>query len=124
MDRLRGIIRKVVEGKQDPDKLLKGRPKPLLPSRKARFKARVSLNNEASESATLVEIIAEDRPGLLYDLGRTFSDLGCNIEVVMIDTEAHKALDVFYVTAGGQKLDSVLGEKLKAALLLACVGEH
>ena len=30
VDRLRGIVRKVVEGKQDAAKLLKGRPKPLL----------------------------------------------------------------------------------------------
>ena len=29
MDRLRGVVRKVVEGKQEADKLLRGRPRPL-----------------------------------------------------------------------------------------------
>ena len=58
-------------------------------------------DREETEAATLVEIIAEDRPGLLYDLAHAISAAGCNIEVVMIDTEAHKALDVFYVTSNG-----------------------
>ena len=120
VDRLRGIVRRVVEGKQDASKLLRGRPKPLLPSRAARLKPRVVLNNDASDSATLIEIVAEDRAGLLYDLARAISDAGCNIEVVLIDTEAHKALDVFYVTSKGGKLDDGLQDRLKSSLIDAC----
>ncbi|HWZ32551.1 MAG TPA: ACT domain-containing protein [Bryobacteraceae bacterium] len=120
VDRLRGIVRKVVEGKLDAAQLLRGRPKPLLPSRGARFEPRVQLNNFASETATLIEIVAEDRAGLLYDLTRAISSAGCNIEVVLIDTEAHRALDVFYVTVRGEKLDGELAKKLRATLLAAC----
>jgi [protein-PII] uridylyltransferase len=120
VDRLRGIVRRVVEGKQDAAKLLRGRPKPLLPSRAARLKPRVVLNNHASDSATLIEIVAEDRAGLLYDLARAISDAGCDIEVVLIDTEAHKALDVFYVTSKGGKLDEGLQDRLKSSLVDAC----
>ncbi len=100
--------------------LLRGRPKPMLPSRAAHLKPRVVLNNDASQTATLIEIVAEDRPGLLYDLARAISAAGCNIEVVLIDTEAHKALDVFYVTIGGRKLDAELGMRLKTDLVAAC----
>jgi [protein-PII] uridylyltransferase len=124
VDRLRGIVRRVVEGKQDAERLLRGRPKPILPSRKAQLKPRVAFNNDLSGAATLCEIVAEDRPGLLYDLARAISAAGCNIEVVMIDTEAHKALDVFYVTAGGGKLDAPLQTRLKADLLAACAGSQ
>jgi len=120
VDRLRGIVRRVVEGKQDVPQLLRGRPKPRLPSRAARVKPTVALSNDASEAATLIEIVAQDRPGLLYDLSRAISDAGCDIEVVLIDTEAHKALDVFYVTALGEKLDAERGSHLKADLLAAC----
>jgi len=74
--------------------------------------------------ATLVEIVAEDRPGLLYDLARTISTAGCNIEVVLIDTEAHKALDVFYVTRQGKKLDEAAQQSLRENLLAACQGAH
>jgi [protein-PII] uridylyltransferase len=122
VDRLRGVVRRVVEGRQDADKLLRGRPKPLLPA-KARLAPRIAFNNDASQSATLVEIVAEDRPGLLYDLAHTFSQNDCNIEVVLIDTEAHKALDVFYITSNGAKLSAELQSKLKADLTAACTGK-
>lgn len=116
VDRLRGIVRRVVEGKQDATKLLRGRPKPLVSSR-ARLKPSVAFNNEASETATLIEIVAEDRPGLLYDLSRTITEEGCNIEVVLINTEAHKALDVFYVS----KIAGEVQAHLKTALIAACL---
>jgi len=118
VDRLRGVVRKVVEGKQDADKLLKGRPKPFLSSR-LKIRPHVSFKDDASDSATLIEIVAEDRPGLLYDLASAISSQGGNIEVVLIDTEAHKAIDVFYVTAEGKKLtatkQSALAEALRKA---------
>jgi [protein-PII] uridylyltransferase len=120
VDRLRGIVRKVVEGKQDVQKLLRARPRPVLASRGAKLEPRVAFSNDASEAATLIEIVAEDRPGLLYDLAHAISGAGCNIEVVLIDTEAHKALDVFYVTAGGCKLDAALKDRLRDALVEAC----
>jgi [protein-PII] uridylyltransferase len=120
VDRLRGVVRRVLEGKQEAEKLLRGRPKPLLPA-KARLKPRVAVKNDVSDAATLVEIVAEDRPGLLYDLARAISESGCNIEVVLIDTEAHKALDVFYVTYQGKKLESAIQDHLKAGLLAACM---
>jgi len=123
VDRLRGVVRKVVEGKQDADKLLKGRPKPFLSSR-VKIRPRVSFKDDASDGATLIEIVSEDRPGLLYDLANAISLAGCNIEVVMIDTEAHKALDVFYVTHQGHKLDDDLQSELKSDLLAACIGSR
>ncbi len=119
-ERLRSVAEKAVGGQLDVRELLRNRPKPSLPSRKARIPARVNIDAEASRSATLIEIVAEDRPGLLYDMASAISRNGVNIEVVLIDTEAHKAMDVFYVTAGGEKLDAakqtVLAEALSQAI--------
>jgi [protein-PII] uridylyltransferase len=116
IDRLRSIAERAISGKVDVRELLRNRPKPQLPSRKARITCRVSFDSDASETATLVEIVAEDRPGLLYDVASAISASGANIEVVLIDTQAHKAIDVFYVTAGGKKLTPEKQEKLEEAL--------
>ncbi len=59
---------RVIAGKVDVRQLLRNRPKPVLPTRNARIPAEVSFDGKASATATLVEIMAEDRPGLLYDL--------------------------------------------------------
>jgi [protein-PII] uridylyltransferase len=119
-DRLRATTERVLAGKTDVRELLRNRPKPVLPSRKARIPARVSFDSEASRTATLVEIVAEDRPGLLYDLASAISSNGGNIEVVLIDTQAHKAIDVFYVTAEGKKLGPEKQKILAEALRKAC----
>jgi len=120
VDRLRVTTERVISGKVDVTELLRSRPKPALPSRKARIPARVSFDSDASATATLIEIIAEDRPGLLYDLASAISQNGGNIEVVLIDTEAHKAIDVFYVTADGHKLSPEKQSALAESLRLAC----
>jgi [protein-PII] uridylyltransferase len=53
-------------------------------------------------------------------MASAISSHGANIEVVLIDTEAHKAIDVFYVTSGGKKLtpekQTDLAEALRAAV--------
>jgi [protein-PII] uridylyltransferase len=120
VDRLRTTTERVIAGKIDVKELLRNRPKPALPSRSARIEARVAFDSEASGTATLVEIVAEDRPGLLYDLASAIAANGCNIEVVLIDTQAHKAIDVFYVTKSGKKLEPDQQQPLKAALHRAC----
>ena len=116
VDRLRSVAERAIAGKLNVRDLLCNRPKKPLPSRKAGIAPRISFDGAASQSATLVEIVAEDRPGLLYDLASAISATGANIEVVLIDTQAHKAIDVFYVTAGGKKLDEAQQTALEEAL--------
>ena len=45
------------------------------------------------------------------------ADLGCNIEIALIDTEGQKAIDVFYLTSAGAKLDSAKEQAIRDALL-------
>jgi len=116
IDRLHATVQRVIGGKADVKELLRNRPKPVLPSRKAGIQARVVFDSEASGTATLIEIVAEDRPGLLYDLATAISANGGNIEVVLIDTQAHKAIDVFYVTADGGKLSAEKQAAIRVAV--------
>jgi len=119
VDRLRTTAERVILGKLDVRELLKNRPKPKPPSRRVRVPAAIRFDDEASAAATLVELVAEDRPGLLYDLASAISSSGGNIEVVLIDTQANRAIDVFYVTVKGRKLtideQSAMGEELRKA---------
>ena len=116
VERLHATLERVLAGKADVKELLRNRPKPVLPSRKAGIAPRVVFDSAASSTATLVEIVAEDRPGLLYDLATAISANGGNIEVVLIDTQAHKAIDVFYVTAGGGKLSAEKQAAIRVAV--------
>ncbi len=119
IERLRLTAERAIAGRKDIRELLRDRPKPKPPSRKARIPATVSFDCDVGAAATLIEIVAEDRPGLLYDLASAISASSANIEVVLVDTEAHKAIDVFYVSKDGRKLEAAERVALEQALCTA-----
>jgi [protein-PII] uridylyltransferase len=117
-ERLLDLIRRVALGKTDAQRPLRDRAQPDTKRRGA--PPLVHFDSDACQTATLVEIVAEDRPGLLYNLATVFSSTACNIDVVLIDTKGHRAIDVFYVAHDGQKLSPELQAALKEKLLAAC----
>jgi [protein-PII] uridylyltransferase len=118
-DRLRQTLEDVALGRIDSEQLLLGRSAHNRQIKRT-VQPRVNFDSNACDSATLIEIIAEDRPGLLYDLSSAISLAGCNIDVVLIDTEGHKAIDVFYVASNGVKLSSNQLNQLSERLLSLC----
>jgi [protein-PII] uridylyltransferase len=64
-----------------------------------------------------MEIAAQDAFGLLYRIASIISRRDCNIEVALIATEGHRAIDVFYITRQGQKLPSELESELERDLV-------
>ena len=117
-DRLQDMVRRVATGKTDVQRLLRSRPPTDTKHRGT--PPSVDFDSQACETATLVEISADDRPGLLYSLATVFSTSSCNIDVVLIDTKGHRAIDVFYVAQQGHKLSEEVQAKLKERLLAAC----
>lgn len=120
IERLKQVIRKVALGQTRAEDLLKSRPVRKSPGAGARPEPSVTIDSESAPNTTVFEVVAHDRAGLLHALASAISRHGCNIEVVLVDTEAFKAIDVFHVSHNGAKLSREEAETVKAALLAAC----
>jgi [protein-PII] uridylyltransferase len=58
---------------------------------------RVTIVGDASETATVVEVRAHDRPGMLWRIGRALGSCGLQVRAAQVDTLGADAVDVFYV---------------------------
>ena len=83
---------------------------------KVTVETHLTFDNDSSSHSTVLEVIAQDRPGLLYRVASSLARHGCNIEIALIDTEGQMAIDVFYVRRNGAKLDPTIQKSLSTAL--------
>ena len=84
---------------------------------------RAMVISHASESATVIEVRATDRPGLLHDIGITLSRASLSVRSAHIATYAGQALDTFYVTEfGGRSLPPARVAQVVSMLIDACDG--
>ena len=60
--------------------------------------SRVDLLPGASETATVLQVRAHDRPGLLYDVTRAIAMSGADIRSAHVSTLGAECVDVFYLT--------------------------
>ena len=117
---LKKNLRRVADGRANAEELLRRRR--ALGSRHRVFiEPQVSCDNETSTRATIFNVTAADRAGLLFDLAALFSQHECDIDVVLIDTRGHRAFDVFYVRGPGGKLSESNCETLCEELRGACL---
>jgi [protein-PII] uridylyltransferase len=116
-DRFKQNLVDVLKGTLELEKLLSGRARAEAASQpKVEVTPRVRFDSQTSSHSTLLELIAQDRPGLLFDVSSVLADQGCNIEVALVDTEGRRAIDVFYLTCRGAKLDPATQEAVGNAL--------
>jgi [protein-PII] uridylyltransferase len=90
----------------------------LLPV-KMRVETRISFDDTASSASTVMQVVAQDGPGLLRTIASVIATLGCDIRVALIDTEGELAVDVFYLTESKRPLDDALKSRLADELATA-----
>jgi [protein-PII] uridylyltransferase len=101
-------LSKTLEGKLSLSKRLDQKAGPSVlrrPGRPTRI-PEVRVDNKVSDFFTLIEVFANDRVGLLYEITRELTALGLDIRIARISTKADQVADVFYVRdAEGQKME-------------------
>src|SRR5215475_4411633 len=85
---------------------------------------KVTLVDDASATATVVEVRAHDAPGLLWRIGRALGDCGLDVRAARVETLGAEAVDVFYVVdSGGQPVrDGRTRGRIAAEVLGALAG--
>ncbi len=89
-----------------------------------RVRLQVSVDDRASPRHTVIEVVARDRPGLLFALSDALYRLGLSIAVAKINTEGARVADVFYVSEanGGKVLPGKRSLEIQAGLLAMLEG--
>jgi [protein-PII] uridylyltransferase len=120
-ERLKKSIAAVVKGEADVARMLRDRLKSEKGNAtKVKIATQIEFDDGCSASSTLVQVLTQDRPGLLYRMCSLISKHECNIEIALIETEGQMAIDILYLTSGGAKLSaarqSALGQALRDEL--------
>ena len=117
-ERFKTTVHEVLSGRRDLKRMLqerleveKDQPEIMAATPQIQF------DNECSAHSTLIEIVTQDRPGLLYRISSVFAKQECNIDIALIDTEGQTAIDVFYLATAAGKLSPERQERLRQFLI-------
>jgi [protein-PII] uridylyltransferase len=85
---------------------------------------KVTLVDDASRTATVVEVRAHDAPGLLWRIGRALGECGLDVRAARVETLGAEAVDVFYVVGadGRPVTDAQTRGRIAAQVLSALTG--
>jgi [protein-PII] uridylyltransferase len=84
----------------------------------------VVMDNEVSDSYTVIDVFADDKPGLLFVLAKILVQLDLSIHMARIGTRLDQVVDVFYVTnAQGDKISSGNESEHVQAILSTAVND-
>ena len=118
-DRFVASVRDLVAGRSSVETLLSGRRRARRKAPRMVVETKIEFDAAASSHSTLLQVIAQDIPGLLRAISATLSERGFNVEVALVDTEGEMAIDVFYLTSQGGRLRDGQETELRQALTAA-----
>ncbi len=100
---------------EEIEKLLKAKIDKYEPENKIKIIPSITFNNNQSAFFTIIEIIAPDYPGLLFEVSNLFFKNSIEIHSARITTQGIKAIDTFYTSdmKGDKITDKMVLEKIK-----------
>jgi [protein-PII] uridylyltransferase len=98
LPKLAADMRRLLAGEIEPADLAKNRRGGLRDRASPKVPIQVSLDDRASPRHTVIEVLARDRPGLLFTVSDALHRLRLTIAVAKINTEGARVADVFYVS--------------------------
>jgi [protein-PII] uridylyltransferase len=116
-ERFVASVHDVVEGRVSAEAMLSGRRRGRRKSPRVVVETSVEFDDGASAASTLLQVVAQDVPGLLRTISVTLSEMRFNVEVALVDTEGETAIDVFYLTQNGNRLTATQKRELRTALV-------
>ncbi len=96
IQRLKAAVERTLSGALRPHRVF-AEAKPAKIGRALSVPPRVLIDNNASGTATVIEVQGRDRRGLLHDLTYALFRLSLSITLARIATYGERAVDVFYV---------------------------
>ena len=114
-DRLRNDVERALDGRLPLEAKLAERARAYSGGKRSTSahpaEARVLIDDEASGTATVIEVRAADGLGVLYRITRALARCGLDVRTAKVSTLGHEVVDAFYVTdAEGSKVTD--GERL------------
>ncbi len=115
-------LRRVLAGQLDVDQRLHQRERAAARPAAGVAPPTVTLIDDASDTATVVEVRAHDAPGLLWRIGRALGGCGLDVRAARVETLGAEAVDVFYVVdAGAQPVRETGTRRQIAAAVLGAL---
>jgi len=98
-----------------------GKPSPYMAGSR---KSGVTIDNQASADATVIDVETPDRVGVLYAIARALAEMDLDVRSAKVQTLGLRVVDAFYVrTRDGEKIeDRHMLEEIERAILYNLTG--